>query len=132
MKERDLKIFVIDDDIFTAEVYNQSLKNFGYYDTYYFSNGDSCIEGLYDKPNIVLLDDEIDGESCIATLKQIKLLDPSIYVIVLSSDRGVKNKLETLQFGAFDFLIKDKNVCAKIANVIDHILKISENLRKSI
>lgn len=131
MKEKDLKIFVVDDDVFTAEVYNQFLKNIGYYDTYYFSNGANCISNLKDKPNFILLDSDIEGETYLDILKQIKLVDPSIYVVLLSNDRSQRSKLEALKFGAFDFLLKDETICAKIAKKIAKIIKIAEELKKT-
>lgn len=132
MKESQLKIYVVDDDLFSAEVYNQFLKNIGYYNTYYFSNGFDCLKSLNENPDIIFLDNDIEDASSFKILKEIKSFNPSIYVVVLSSDKSMKTKSDAYQYGAFDFLLKDENICAKIANRIDHILKITEDLKKSI
>jgi DNA-binding NtrC family response regulator len=132
MKENQIKIYVVDDDLFSAEVYNQFLKNIGYYNTYYFSNGFDCIKNLNENPNIIFLDNDIEDASHFKILKEIKSINPSIYVVVLSSDKSMKTKSDAYQFGAFDFLLKDENTCTKMANRISNILKITEDLKKSI
>lgn len=132
MKKSQTKIYVVDDDLFSAEVCNQFLKNMGYYDTHYFNNGFNCIKNLNGNPDIILLDNDIEDASNFKILKEIKSFNPSIYVVVLSSDKSMKTEKDAYQFGAFDFIVKDENTCTKVANRISTIIKITEDLKKSI
>jgi polysaccharide export outer membrane protein len=64
-------------------------------------------------------------------LKKIKRYNPNIYVVMVSGQENIKTAVDALKYGAFDYVIKDNNVCDKMALVIEKIIKVKEQLRLS-
>jgi DNA-binding NtrC family response regulator len=129
--ESSFKFFIVDDDVFCANVYEQFLKNIGYCDITYYSNGNDCINNLDKKPDIIFLDHNMDGMKGFDVLKKIKRYNPNIYVVMISGQENIETAVDALKYGAFDYLIKDNTVSDKITNVINRIIAIKAVMRES-
>ncbi len=123
-----LKFFIVDDDRFCATVYEQYLKNHNYDDIHYFSSGEECLDELHKKPDIIFLDHNMEDLNGFEVLINIKRNDPNIYVIMVSAQENIDTAVKSLKFGAFDYLVKDANVCEKMTETIHRILKIKEEM----
>ncbi len=130
-KNQNLKFFIVDDDRFCATVYEQYLRNHHYDDITSFSNGDECLDALHQKPDIIFLDHNMEELNGFEVLKKIKRYDPNIYVIMVSAQENIETAVNALKYGAFDYLVKDADVCEKLTNTIDKILKIKEEISQS-
>ncbi len=129
--ENQFKFFIVDYDIFCANVYQQYLKNMNYSDITYYSNGNDCLINLNQSPDIIFLDHNMEDITGFEVLKKIKRYNPNIYVVMISGQENIKTAVDALKYGAFDYVIKDNNVCDKMTQVIDKIIKVKEQLRKS-
>ena len=129
--QNQFKFFIVDDDIFCANVYEQFLKNSGYSDVTYFSNGNDCLSNLNCIPDIILLDHNMEGITGFEVLKKIKRYNPNIYVIMISGQENINTAVNALKYGAFDYLIKDKTVNDKLTHIIEKIIKIKQVMRES-
>ncbi len=129
--ENQFKFFIVDDDIFCANVYQQYLKNMNYSDITYYSNGNDCLINLNQSPDIIFLDHNMEDITGFEVLKKIKRYNHNIYVVMVSGQENIKTAVDALKYGAFDYVIKDNNVCDKMTQVIDKIIKVKEQLRKS-
>ena len=129
--QNQFKFFIVDDDIFCVNVYEQFLQNLGYNDITYFNNGNDCLSNLEQNPDIIFLDHNMDDITGFEVLKKIKRYNPNIYVVMVSGQDNMKTTVDALKFGAFDYVIKDTNVCEKMKIVIDKIIAIKEQLKKS-
>lgn len=131
MEEQEkFRFFIVDDDIFYGTIYEQYLKNLGYSDMTYFSNGKDCLDNLNQNPDIVFLDHDMDGITGFEVLKKIKTYNPNIYVIMISGQNNINTIVNAIKYGAFDFLIKDQIVCEKLTAIINKIIKIKKELKK--
>lgn len=128
---QNLKFFIVDDDRFCASVYEQYLKNNHYEDISYFCNGEECLDELHQKPEIIFLDHNMEELNGFEVLKKIKRFDPNIYVIMVSAQENIDTAVNALKYGAFDYLVKDANVCEKMTETIDKILKIREEISQN-
>ncbi|KIC62204.1 response regulator [Chryseobacterium taiwanense] len=128
INNQNLKFFIVDDDKFCATVYEQYLKNLHYEDITSFSNGEECLDELYQKPDIIFLDHNMEDLNGFEVLKKIKRYDPNIYVIMVSAQENIDMAVTALKYGAFDYLVKDANVCEKITEATEKILKIKEEI----
>lgn len=108
MKTKALKIFVVDDDIFCQQLYVQYLSHLGYTDIEAFSSGIECIENLHKDPQLVFLDYSMDDMNGIEVLKTIRAYDPEIQVIFISGQEDVEVAVDTLHYGAFDYIVKSR------------------------
>lgn len=129
--ENQFKFFIVDDDNFCAYVYEQYLKNMNYNDITYYNNGNDCIVNLNQNPDIIFLDHNMEDITGFEVLKKIKRYNPNIYVVMVSGQENIKTAVDALKYGAFDYIIKDNNVCDKMTEVIDKIIKVKEQLRIS-
>lgn len=131
MNEQQFKFFIVDDDIFCANMYEQYIRNMNYNDITYFSNGTDCLDNLYHKPDIIFLDHNMEDITGFEVLKKIKRFNPNIYVVMVSGQENIKTAVDALKYGAFDYLIKDDTVCDKMTLIIQKIIEVQEQLRKS-
>lgn len=129
--ENQFKFFIVDDDVFFAKMYEQYLKNINYNDIMYFDNGNDCLNNLNENPDIIFLDHNMDDMTGFEVLKKIKRYNPNIYVVMISGQENIKTAVDALKYGAFDYVVKDSNVCDKLTQIISNIIKVKEQLKKA-
>jgi DNA-binding NtrC family response regulator len=100
------KVFIVDDDELVLKSYARALQNKGFEDIETFESGVDCIRSLHKKPFIVLLDYQMDKLNGFEVLMKIRRYNPKVYVIMLSAQKNVQNAVDTLKYGAFDYIIK--------------------------
>jgi DNA-binding NtrC family response regulator len=115
------KIFVVDDDIFTSAIFKQHLQNLGYDDITCFSSGTLCLNHLQERPDIILLDHEMGDLTGFDVLIKIKRFDPNIYVVMVSGQEDMMTAIDSLKYGAFDYIIKGDDTTDKITKVMERI-----------
>lgn len=117
----ELSFFIVDDD----PIYNSFLKNYleskGFTNLRMFFDGSSCIERLYQLPDIIILDFQMGDVNGLDVLKQIREFDPDINVIFLSGQNNVDVAVDSLKYGSIDYLIKDDETLINLTKVIDKI-----------
>lgn len=126
--EHDFKFFIVDDDRFYSMIYEQCLRNMRYENIVSFSNGEECLHELHDKPDIVFLDYEMEGLNGYQVLKKIKKFDPNIYVIMVSGQENIDVAVNAFKYGAFEYIVKDANICKKISIALENIVNIKEEI----
>ena len=129
--QNQFKFFIVDDDVFCANIYEQYLKNLNYTDITYFSNGIDCLNHIHLNPDIIFLDHNMEDLNGFEVLKKIKRINPNIYVVMVSAQENIKTAVDALKYGAFDYVIKDNNVCEKMTLIISKIIKVKEQLKKT-
>ena len=115
------KIFVVDDDVFTSAIFKQHLQNLGYDDVTCFSSGTLCLNHLQERPDIILLDHEMGDLTGFDVLIKIKRFDPNIYVVMVSGQEDMMTAIDSLKYGAFDYIIKGDDTTYKITKVMERI-----------
>ncbi|MCX6241754.1 MAG: response regulator [Bacteroidetes bacterium] len=120
------KIFVVDDDTMLTEAIKDWLTRNVPHQVSIFNTGEDCLKHLYEKPEVVVLDYFLntvskDAANGIEILKAIKKYDPSIHVIILSSQEHYGIAVQTIQKGAEQYVIKDEKAFEKIASLINEL-----------
>jgi len=126
----DIKILVIDDEKNILE----SIKMVLTYEDYKVETAGSGLDGLelFKKmnPDIVLLDVKMPGFNGLEVLKNLKELNPTSEVIMISGHSGIEEAVEASKLGAFDFLEKpvarDKLILT-VRNASEKVNLIKEN-----
>ena len=99
-------VLVVDDEKMVRLFYADLLKNWGYQ---VLTAGDA-LEGLRKveegSVDVVLLDIMMPGMTGIDALKVLQELNPDIPVIVVTAYPSYKHAIDSLKFGAYDFLAK--------------------------
>ncbi len=123
------KIFLVDDDKMLINALKQSLSDNVRLEIVCFHTGEECLQNIHytrNKPDVVVLDYYLnarfpDAMNGIAVLKKIKKTCPQTEVIMLSSQDNMGITLDTLENGAYDYVIKGESAFLKIGNMIRHI-----------
>jgi two-component system OmpR family response regulator len=99
-------IFIVEDNLLYQQLIARELESFGG-QFYFYTTGEHCIANLCRRPSIVVLDYNLDGEiNGLETLEEIRKFDPSILVVLFSSQKEVYSNENQRRYGSFDFLEK--------------------------
>ena len=99
-------IFIVEDNLLYQQLIARELESFGG-QLFFYTTGEHCIANLCRKPSIVVLDYSLDGEiNGLETLEEIRKFDPSIFVVLFSSQKEVYSNENRQRYGSFDFLEK--------------------------
>lgn len=124
METQGINLFIVDDNNLMVTTLQQYLQNrFGLgLKISTFSDGESCLEKVDAKTNIVILDYYMDGKDGLETLKLIKAINPKTEVIMLSSNEDMGLAVETFRAGANDYVVKGSGAWRKITKLVEHII----------
>ena len=131
MMEKAINIFLVDDDLFSLNIFRQGLENIGYENISLFLNGIICLNNLSQKPDVIFLDHNMDDLTGFEVLKKIKRVDPNIFVIMVSAQENINIAVDALKYGAFDYIIKGDDEIEKMHQVILRTQFIKEEIAKS-
>lgn len=131
MKSREsLSIFIVDDDPFCRNLYEQAIRTLGYNRITLFSDGQDCLNRLTDQPDIIFLDYHMEPMDGLGVLRKIKRFNPDIYLVVISGQEDMQVAVDALKYGAFDYLIKGQNDLVKIEAVLNKIQQVMTRLQQ--
>lgn len=102
MTHDNIDILVVDDDISHCTILQDLLRGWGY-NVALANSGRQALERVFD---LVLCDVRMAEMDGIATLKEIKALNPAIPVLIMTAYSSVETAVEALKTGALDYLIK--------------------------
>lgn len=118
---QSFKIFLVDDDVFSLSLYEQQIRNIGYQDVTTFDNGTACLNSLTQQPDVIFLDHGMDILNGLEVLKKIKRFNPNIFVVFVSGQEDIETAVNSLKYGAFDYIVKGQNEIRKIGSVMEKI-----------
>ncbi|MDU5690814.1 MAG: sigma-54-dependent response regulator transcription factor ZraR [Citrobacter freundii] len=106
MTRGKINILVVDDDISHCTILQALLRGWGYEVALAYS-GRAALEQVRERVfDLVLCDVRMAEMDGIATLKEIKALNPAIPVLIMTAFSSVETAVEALKTGALDYLIK--------------------------
>ena len=99
-------ILIIDDEVLTLNNLKRALTKEGY-EVLVADSGETGIEIFRkNRPNIVLADLMLPGIDGIEVLKQIKGMDATTSVIMITAYEIIEKAIEAMKLGAYDYLMK--------------------------
>lgn len=129
--EKNLLVFVVEDNKIFNRVVSEHLKKEGYTNIQSVFSGEECMEFIKKGtiPNIVIQDYNLDGMNGIDVLKLVKKQSPETEFIFLTSSENMEVAVNTIKFGAYDYIVKDQMALEKLTYKLKGILRVS-NLKK--
>jgi two-component system, OmpR family, response regulator len=130
-KEKKTKLFLIDDDaVFLKSLEIEFMQNVDF-DIESYQTGELALTKLENKPDIVILDYHLDGIDLdamngIDILDKIKEYDPSIPVIMLSSQDEINVAVNCMHHKAFDYVVKSETAFLRLQKIITGIFQIKK------
>ena len=133
MTHDNIDILVVDDDISHCTILQALLRGWGY-NVALANSGRQALEQVREQVfDLVLCDVRMAEMDGIATLKEIKALNPAIPVLIMTAYSSVETAVEALKTGALDYLIKPldfDNLQATLEKALAHTHSIdAETLR---
>jgi DNA-binding NtrC family response regulator len=123
-----LKVYVVEDDIMHGEMVKDHLSAKGYTVKVY-STGEQLLKEIStDTPDILLLDynlNSVDKNAMegIDILKRVKDKIPDLEVVMYSGQDSIDVAVDTMRYGAFDYVVKGEAAFTRIDFVIGKIRK---------
>ena len=126
--KKNMLIFVVDDDAIQSEMLKDYLSKSKKHSVVAFSNGEECLKNLSQNPDIIFLDYNLNSVSKnakdgLSVLKEIKKSNPDAEVIMFSGQEKIEVAVNSMSFGAFDYIVKSESAFVRADNVIKNILK---------
>ena len=107
----DRLIFIVDDDKIILNLLEYTFKSREGYNVMTFDSGEDCLKNLHLNPDLIVLDHlfylrGIDGMSGLDTLKELRVKNPDIPVIILSGQEDLALIREFIKNGATKYIPK--------------------------
>ncbi len=123
-----IKLFLVDDDAVFLRLLAIEFQQTGNFEVQTFPTGESCLEHLSDKPDVIVLDYHLDGidpgaMNGIETLDKIKERNVDIPVVMLSSQDKIEVAIKCMHHKAFDYVVKSETAFLRIHKIITTILQ---------
>jgi len=121
-------VLIVDDEPAIVESYKLFLKD--YYNILTAYNGNDAIKIVKSESvNAVLLDILMPGIDGIKTLEKIKQLNDNVEVIMVTSVKNINTALQSIKFGAFQYITKPVSI-DDVLNNIGRIIEKQELTKK--
>jgi len=131
MEEKAFKIFVVEDDEWYNRLLVHNLSLIPDYDIRSFKTGKDCLSNLMYEPDVITLDYRLPDMKGLEVLKQIKEKNEDIQVVLISEQDDIEVVVELLKHGAYDYIVKSRDIKERLLNTVNNIRKGSK-LKKEI
>jgi CheY-like chemotaxis protein len=114
-------IFVVEDNLIYQNLIAKELESVSR-NIHFYTNGESCLDDLAKKPSVIVMDYNLDGKlNGLDTIQRVRDINPEVYVILFSSQKGLNTKEVFLQYGSFDFLEKNSLSLRTLRHMVDSV-----------
>ncbi len=122
-------MFLIDDEPIQNEMLKDYLNERYLYEIKIFDNGEEALQHMHLQPEIIVLDYHLsahkqDAKNGVEVLKNIKDKYPETQVIILSGQDKIDVAVDTMRYGAFDYVVKGESAFSRIENIINNASEI--------
>jgi two-component system OmpR family response regulator len=131
-----IKIFLVDDDAVFLNLLKIQFLQSADFAIKTFATGELCIKNLSDSPDVIILDYHLDGINShamngINTLDKIKVFNPDIPVVMLSSQDKIDVAVNCMHHNAFDYVVKSETAFTRLQKIITTIFQY-EKMKKEL
>lgn len=135
MRNKKIKLFLVDDDELYLRLLELEFKQFAEYEVETYCTGELCLEHLSNNPDIVILDYQLDGVektamNGIQTLDKIKAYNPEIPVVMLSQQDKIEVAVDCMHHLALDYVVKSETAFLRLQKIIKVLSKYSKMERE--
>lgn len=122
-----IKLFLVDDDAFFLRSLALDFQQQDNFIIETFASGEECVKNLDRKPDVIILDYQLDGidknaMNGIQTLDIIKDFDVNIPVIVLSAQDKIEVAVDCMHHKATDYVVKSETAFMRLQKIIINII----------
>ncbi len=119
-------IFVVEDNVFYNQLIVDNLAKQKFTNVKFFYSGEECLKNMNLKPDIIIQDYNLEGMNGVEVLQRAKKIYPEAEFLFLSAQESTEVAVNSMRYGAFDYIVKDGIVFDKVINKIKRILFIKK------
>jgi len=121
-----IRLFLVDDDAVYLKLLEIDFLQHADFSIETFATGELCIENLSHQPDVIILDYLLNGieksaMNGIETLDKIKLFNPGIPVVILSSQDKIEVAVDCMHHLAYDYVVKSETAFMRLQKIITRI-----------
>ena len=120
---KPFKIFVVEDDEWYNRLLVHTLSLNPDYEIESFFNATDCLKSLDKSPDVVTLDYRLPDMKGLEALRRIREINDEIQVILISEQDDIEVVVELLKQGAYDYIVKSKDIRERLLNTVSNIVK---------
>lgn len=116
-------MFVVEDNKVYNRIVSEYLKKNGYTNIQSFYSGYECFQNLKrgNYPDIILQDYTLDDMTGVEVLRKVKEVNPKTEFIFLTANESMEVAINTIKYGAYDYIIKDEVALKKVVSKVQKI-----------
>jgi len=88
-----------------------------------FRNAEDFFKKGGEKANVITLDYHLPDMNGAEVLQKIKNLNPDVEIIIISEQDNINTAVELLKHGAYDYIVKEKDIRERLLSTINNIRK---------
>lgn len=125
-------VFLVDDEPIQNEMLKDYLAERFNYNYQLFDNGESALSSMNQNPAIVILDYHLnahkpEAKNGVQILAAIKDQYPSTEVIMVSGQDKIQVAVDSMKYGAYDYIVKGETAFNRMENTIKRINELKES-----
>jgi DNA-binding NtrC family response regulator len=125
-------VFLVDDESIQNEMLKDYLAERFNYNFRLFDNGEEALSSLNQNPAIVILDYHLnahnpEAKNGVQILAAIKDQNPSTQVIMVSGQDKIQVAVDSMKYGAYDYIVKGETAFARMENTIKRINELEDS-----
>ena len=117
-----MKIFIVEDDPFYANLIEYVLELNPDNDIHKFETAQDVLNQLHLQPDVVTVDYTLPDMNGDDLLKKIKARNKDTKVIIISSQQDISTAITLLKEGAYDYIVKDDDTKDRVWNSFRHLV----------
>ena len=126
MKIEKIRLFLVDDDVVFLKSLEIEFIQHADFTIETYSSGELCIKNLNRNPDVIILDYHLDGidksaMNGLETLDKIKVINPDISIIMLSSQDKIDVAINCMHHRATDYVVKSETAFVRLQKIITSI-----------
>jgi DNA-binding NtrC family response regulator len=128
---KDPLIFIVEDNSVYNKLVVSYLRSQKFTRVESYLSGEECIKNIGKKPDIIIQDYLLEGINGIEVLKMTKKIYPETEFIFLSGQDSVDVAINSMKYGAYDYIVKDQMALKKMVDKINKIISVQDLVRSN-
>jgi DNA-binding NtrC family response regulator len=96
-----------------------------------YLTGEDALKNMDKNPDIVIQDYLLEGMTGIEVLIKAKKTNPDVEFIFLSGQDSIDIAINSMKYGAYDYIVKDQMALQKLVNKINKINSVTELVKSN-
>ncbi len=130
---REYRIFVVENNKIFNHLVTEYLKRHSFTNVKSVFSGEECISLIKkgETPDIIVQDYLLEEMNGIDVLKKVKKKNSKTDFLFLTSNENMEVAVNTIKFGAYDYIVKDRYALEKVIHKIQKIIQLKKLEKKN-